>query len=116
MFWHHFLQSLLRLVCVCGGSEFVGMVNTPDDEFLIHSYGENGVSFLEFFVPTIIGVGIGEDELFSHAVAATEDDRAAFPVYTQVVALEPVMPEVNILLPKVRDYQVNSFSVFANHH
>ncbi len=37
-----------------------------------------------------------------HTVAATKDDPATFPVYIWVVALKPVMSEVNVLLPKIR--------------
>ncbi len=89
----HFFEGFLWLVRIGGGRKFVGVMNTSDDEFFIHSYGEDGISLFEFFIPTVVGVCIREDELFSHAIAATEDDRATFPVYARVVALEPVVAE-----------------------
>ncbi len=116
MFRDHFFEHPFRLVHVHGSSEFVGMMDAADDKFFIHSYSEDGVALLEFFVPTIIGVSVGEYELFSHAVAAAEDDCAAFPVHTRVMVFEPVMSEVNVLFSKVRDHEVNSFSVFSDCH
>ncbi len=112
VFGNHFFEGLLRLVCIGCSSEFVSMMDAADDEFFIHSYRKDGVAFLEFFVPTVIGVVVGERssgvvvgeyELFSHAVAASKNDRAVFPVYAWVVALEPVVSKVDVLFSKVRD-------------
>ncbi len=64
----------------------------------------------------VVGISIGEYELFSHAAATAEDDRAVFPVHTRIMVFEPVMSEINVLLSKVHYGEVNAFAVFSNHH
>ncbi len=116
MFGNHFLECLLWLVCVGSGSEFVSVVNATNDEFFIHLYCEDGVPFFELFVPTIVRVAIGKDELFSHAVATAKDDCAAFPIYARVVALKPVVSEVDVLLAEICNCEVDVFAVVSNRH
>ncbi len=97
----HFFECLLRLVSVGGSGEFVGVMDASDNEFFVHSYGEDGIAFFEFLIPTVVGIVIREYELFSHAMAAAEDDRAALPVHTRIMALEPIVSEVYVLLTEV---------------
>ncbi len=116
MFWYHFFECSFQLIRIGGSSEFVGMMDAMDDEFFIHPYCEDGIAFLEFFIPTIVRISIGKDELFSHAVAATKDNCAMFPVYARVVAFKPVVSEVDVLLSKVRDREVDALAVLSNCH
>ncbi len=115
MFQDHFFERLLGFVSIGGGGEFISVMDAADDEFLIHLYCKDGVAFLELFVPTITGVVVGEDELLSHAVAAAEDDRPVFPVHTRVMAFEPIMSEVYVLLAEVCYGEINAFVVISDH-
>ncbi len=45
-----------------------------------------------------------------------EDNRATFPIYTRVVAFEPIMSEVNILLTKIHYRKVNTLAMSSNCH
>ncbi len=90
------------------------MMDTVNDEFFVHSYGEYRIAFFEFFIPTIVGIVVREYELFSHAVAAAEDNCAAFPVHTRVMAFKPIMPEVDVLLAEVGYGEVDSFSMISD--
>ncbi len=56
IFGNHFFECSFRLIHVCSGGEFVSVVDAANDEFLIHSYGEDGISLLEFFVPFVVGI------------------------------------------------------------
>ncbi len=98
------------------GSEIVGMMYGAYDQFFFHSNCEDGIAFLEFFISMIVGVSIGEDQSFSHAVTVAEDDHSAFSVYARVVALQPVMPEVNVFLAKVHYCEVDPLAMFSNCH
>ncbi len=60
MLGNHLLEHFLRFFRVSGHGEFVGMVNATNDEFFIHSYREDGVTLLEFFVSSIVGVVVRE--------------------------------------------------------
>ncbi len=116
MFWDHFFEHQLWLFCMGCCCQIIGMMYCANNQFLFHLHCEDGVAFLKFFIPTVVRVSIGENKLFPHAVAAAEDNRAAFPVYARVVALEPIVSEVNVFLSKVRYGEVNTLPVFPDYH
>lgn len=59
MFGHQLFEGLLGLFGVSLGCQVVGMVHSANGDFFVHSYREDGVSFFELFVPSVIGVHIG---------------------------------------------------------
>ncbi len=114
MFWDHFFKHLLQLVSVGGGSEVIGMMHGTNDEFLFHSDSKNGITVFEFFIPSVVWIGIRKFEVVLDAVASSKDDRAHPPVHTRIMAFEPVVPEVYVFLPKIGDCEVDALMVFAN--
>ncbi len=60
--WDHFFECLFWLIRISSSGEFVSMMNAANDEFLIHSYGEDRLALFEFLIPFVIGIGVGQTE------------------------------------------------------
>ncbi len=71
---NHFFKSLFRFVRISGGGEFVCMMHCVDDKLFFHSHCEDSVSILEFFIPFIIGIGVGKVEVISGTLTAPKYD------------------------------------------
>ncbi len=72
LFRHHLFERLSRLFGVRGRSEIVGMVYGAQDDLFVHPYGEDGVPLLEFFVPLIIGIRVGQTKRVARTSASPE--------------------------------------------
>ncbi len=92
------------------------MVHCADDQFFLHSYGEDGITILEFFVPSVIRVCIRKFENVLDALTTPKDDITHLPVDTRIMVLEPVMSKVYIFLAEVSDSEVDVLAVFSNGH
>ena len=58
---------------------------------------QNPISFLELFIPFVIGVRVGEREGIFCAMASGKGDLAGSPVYEWIVMDEPVVTEEDLL-------------------
>lgn len=64
----------------------------------------------------IVRVRVREVEMIPDAVTSAEYDHAGFPVDQRVMALQPVVPQVDVLGAKVSDGKVDVLAVAANHY
>ncbi len=72
VFGYHFFKGSFRFFRVGCCSQVIGMMDCSDDEFFVHADREDGFSFLEFFVPFVVGIGVGQSECVPSARASTE--------------------------------------------
>lgn len=94
--------------------EVIGVVHGAKNQLLLHSYSEDSVSFLQFFVPVVIRVRVRQFEGGFDALTVSEDYTPVFPIDQGVVALQPIMPEINVPFSQVGDGEVDSLLMSPN--